>query len=80
MLHFILFAIIFLAASFGSSWLMVKWEYPLPRKLSTREDVMLLVYKLTLFSLIVVVLLAVFLLLGFDLLNLNASASESLDP
>jgi hypothetical protein len=77
MLNFILFAIVFLAASFGSSWLMVRWGYPLPRKLQNREDVMLLTYKLTLFSLIVVILLAILMLLGFDLLNLTTASSDT---
>lgn len=70
MINLILFIAVFLTASFGSTWLMVRWGYPLPRKLANREDAMLLVYKITLMSLIAVMLLTILTLLGFDLLNL----------
>ncbi|MCC5927469.1 MAG: hypothetical protein JJU41_13030 [Bacteroidetes bacterium] len=72
MLNFILFIAVFLTASFGSSWIMVRLGYPLPRKLDNREDWLLLVFKLILFTIVALVLFAILLLFGQDVAGISA--------
>lgn len=77
MLNFVLFIAVFLIASFGSSWIMVRLGYPLPRKLEKREDWLLLLFKLILFTIVVLVLLAVLLLLGLDVTGITGRFASS---
>lgn len=71
MINFIVFILVFIIASVGSSMLMVRLGYPLPKKLSSRHDWFLLMYKLILFSIFVLVQLAVLLAVGIDLFGLS---------
>jgi hypothetical protein len=77
MLNFLLFIAVFLVASFGSSWIMVRLGYPLPQKLNSKEDWLLLLFKLLLFTIMVLVLLAVLLLLGLDIAGISSRFIES---
>jgi hypothetical protein len=69
-LNLIVLVIIFITGSFLSTWLMRHYGYPVPRSLKTREDKLLFLMKLILFSLITTLLLIAFLLFGIDPLNL----------
>ncbi|KPP97079.1 MAG: hypothetical protein HLUCCA01_12335 [Bacteroidetes bacterium HLUCCA01] len=71
MVNFILFLAVFIIASFGSSWLMVRLGYPLPRKLEVKEDWFLLAYKLILFTIFVLVQLAILLVFGLDIVGIG---------
>jgi hypothetical protein len=71
MLNFLLFVLVFLLASAGSSVLMVKLGYPLPKSLSTRYDWLLLLYKLILFTIFVLVQLAILMIFKIDLIGLT---------
>jgi len=69
-LNLTILVIIFITGSFLSTWLMRKRGYRVPRTMKTREDKLLLLMKLVLFSLITTLLLVLFLLFGIDPLNL----------
>ncbi len=69
-LNLLLLVIIFITGSFLSTWLMRKRGYRVPHNMKTREDKLLLLMKLLLFSLITTLLLVALLLFGIDPLNL----------
>ena len=71
MLNFLLFVLVFVIASAGSSVLMIKFGYPLPRSLSNKYDWMLLLYKLILFTILVLIQLAILMLFSIDLIGLS---------
>jgi len=74
-LNLIILIITFIAGSLLSTYLMRRLGYPLPRSFSTREDKLLVLMKIILFSLIVTLLLAVFLIFGIDPLYLMSETS-----
>ncbi|MCH8558948.1 MAG: hypothetical protein LAT84_14085 [Balneolia bacterium] len=69
-INLIILVIVFISSSFLSTVLMRKLGYPVPRSLKTREDKILVLMKLIMFSIMVAVLLAVLLVFGVDPLYL----------
>ena len=62
--------VIFVVSSFGSGYIMHKNGYGVPKKLTSREDYLLILMKLTLFSLLAVLLLVIVMLAGLDPLKM----------
>jgi hypothetical protein len=67
MINLILFIAVFGIATFGSTYLMQKRGYQIPTKLNTKQDWLLLVYKLVLMSLIAIVQIIILMLFGIKL-------------
>lgn len=62
--------VVFLASSFGSTWLLQRNGYAIPRSPQTREDYLIILMKILLFSIIALLLFAILLLLGLNPLRL----------
>ena len=62
--------LIFIASSLLSSFLMRRFGYGLPTGLTTREDKLLFVMKILMFSMLSCIFLALVMLLGIDPLRL----------
>jgi hypothetical protein len=62
---------VFLASSFGSAWLLRRYGYVIPRSPQSREDYLIILMKVILFSIIALLLFALLLLLGFNPLSLG---------
>lgn len=69
-INLIILVIVFISSSFLSTVLMRKLGYPVPRTFKTREDKILVVMKLIMFSIMVALILAVLLIFSVDPLYL----------
>ena len=69
-INLIILVIVFISSSFLSTVLMRKLGYPVPRSFKTREDKILVVMKLIMFSIMVALILAVLLIFSVDPLYL----------
>lgn len=67
MTNLILFILVFGIATFGSTYLMQKRGYPIPKKLQTKQDWFLLLFKLILMSLIAIVQIILLMIFGIEL-------------
>lgn len=64
---FLIFVGVFFIASIGSTYFMYKMGYWLPKNLTTKQDYLLVLYKLILFTIIAIVQIAILMALGIDL-------------
>ncbi|MCC5935371.1 MAG: hypothetical protein JJU35_14075 [Balneolales bacterium] len=69
-LNIFILLVIFISGSLLANYLMRLYGYPVPRSLSTREDKLLFLMKLVLFSMLTSLMLALLLIFGIDPLNL----------
>lgn len=69
-LNIFILLVIFISGSWLANVLMRRYGYPVPRSLKTREDKLLFLMKLVLFSMLTSLMLAFLLLFGIDPLNL----------
>jgi len=67
MTNFILFIVVFGVSTFGSTYLMRKRGYPIPSKLNTKEDWLLLAFKLILMTIIAIIQIVVLMIFGIEL-------------
>jgi hypothetical protein len=58
---------VFFIASIGSTFIMYKKGYWLPKNLTSKHDYLLVLYKLILFTIIAIVQIAILMMLGIDL-------------
>jgi hypothetical protein len=64
---FLILVGVFFIASIGSTYFMYKKGYWLPKNLTTKQDYLLVLYKLILFTVIAIVQIAILMALGIDL-------------
>ncbi|GEM_PF-2396789 len=69
-INLIILLVVFISSSFLSTILMRRMGYPVPRSINTREEKILVLMKLIMFSIMVALVLAVLLVFGVDPLYL----------
>ncbi|MFU8860825.1 MAG: hypothetical protein ACNA8K_10395 [Cyclonatronaceae bacterium] len=68
-LNILILLFVFLTSSFGSAFMMKRFGYEVPRFPKTREDYIIVLMKIMLFSIIALLMFAVLLLAGLNPLS-----------
>jgi len=69
-LNILILLIVFLGSSYASGIILAKFGYPIPSKIQSRADYILIAMKLITFTIFVLLSLALLMLLGIDPLSL----------